>query len=206
MAALAITLSACSGTGGTVRIEPPQPEDTAIERPPEITERATVPAAPAPESAEPKTQAVAPAARERGPEEALIQFGKSYLDLSPEARRQEFLQSEARYLRDANARNLLRYAMLAALNGVDRPGANRRVRTDLRALIEQANGDEESEELVPLAHVLLHIIEERDALLGQLTAKNETLQRKLDELKDIERQLRDRAGPEPEPIQPLQNP
>lgn len=205
MAALACTLMACAGTEA-VRVEPPQPEDTAIERPPaaEPPERATVPAAPAPDVSQ--TQGAIPTPRVRSPEEALVHFGRFYLDLSPEARRQEFTQTEERYLQDSSPRNLLRYALLATLNGIERPGASRRLRADLRAYIEGSGDRDGNEDVVPLARVLLHILEERDQLLRQLSARNENLQRKLDELKDIERQLRDRAGPEADPIQPLQNP
>lgn len=206
MAALAIALGACGGTAGTVRIEAPHPDDTAIERTPVTppAAHATEPPAPVADDTGPQTPATAPAAPVRSPEEALMHFGQSWLELSPEARRQEFTQAEERYLQDASPGNLLRHALLVTLNGVDRPGASQRVRAELRTYIAQANGAGAEADFVPLARVLLHILAERDQIFGQLTAQNETLQRKLDELKDIERQLRDRAGPKPEPIQPLQ--
>lgn len=130
-------------------------------------------------------------------EERMVHFAHTWLGLSKEAQRQEFLQSEALYLKEGTPYNLVRYALLTTLRGSERPGSTKRVRGELRSYIDEHNGTDERGEFVPLARLLLHVLEEREQLLGQLTAQNETLQRQLDELKAIEEQLRDRGGPEP---------
>ena len=197
MGAALVAVSACSGP--LFRGEPPPPESPHIvEIPP--PEPALDPSPPIPpdtaHEAQQPDEGLAPAPKP-GPEEAMVQFAHIWLGLSREAQRQEFVQSEAIYLRDGTPYNLVRYALLTTLRGSERPGAAKRVRSDLRQYVETHNGSDTPDEYVPLARLLLHILDEREQLVTQFTAQNETLQRQLDELKAIEEQLRDRGGPEP---------
>lgn len=198
MGALSLAVGACGGPA--VRQEPP-PEAPAVIEVPLLIEPALEPPSPSAAQADAGHETVPdegePAPAIPGPEEGMVQFAYLWLGLSREAQRQEFLESEALYLQDGTPYNLVRYALLTALRGSERPGAAKRVRGDLRNYIETYNGSDTPGEFVPLARLLLHLLDEREQLLGQLTAQNETLQRQLDELKAIEEQLRDRAGPEP---------
>jgi hypothetical protein len=122
----------------------------------------------------------------------LLHEANAYFALSPEAQRREFSRAESQYLDDSSDFHLLRLGLYAALTRPERPDDYQHVRNDLRARLmhEEAMSDEDG--LRPLAGLVLHMLDEREQLMAQLTSRNEELQRKLDELKAIEQQLRER--------------
>ncbi|MDR2877627.1 MAG: hypothetical protein LBV36_06280 [Chromatiales bacterium] len=131
-------------------------------------------------------------------EEQLTEYANIWLNLSREAQRQELLEAEARYLKSAAIPDLIHYAMLYVLRPAERAGTTKRVRSDLRRYLESAtaSADTTTDDLMPIARVLLYLLDEREQMLVQLTSQIETLQRQLDDLKAIEEQLRDRMGPD----------
>lgn len=184
--------------------EHPAPDSAAAE----------VTASPETHEADDTTQDSASLAAQEGtpaspaPEVQLVQYANAWISLSREAQRQEFLESEARYLKSGEASDLIHHAMLSVLRTPERAGTTKRVRGDLRRYLESAaegpgeapTGTDQGtvkDEFVPIARILLYLLDEREQTISQLTAQNETLQRQLDELKAIEEQLRDRTGSEP---------
>ncbi len=126
----------------------------------------------------------------------LLQQANRYFTLSPDAQREEFSEAVTRYLNDSTDINLVRLGLYAALTQTDQPGDHQRVRNDLRARLSLNHTPIGEGKLHPLAEVVLHLLDERERLMAQLTSKNEELQRKLDELKAIEQQLRERDSPD----------
>lgn len=205
MSALLLATSACGVLTHRERTaETPAPEPVAASA---VAE----PAAPEVDSTAAAAQDIESASQENtpaapGPEERLVHYANAWLSLSREAQRQEFLETEARYLKNGATSDLMHYAMLSVLRAPERANTTKRVRGDLRRYLENGTGTEAPvetgvdvthDEFMPMAKVLLYLLEEREQTLGQLTAQNETLQRQLDELKAIEEQLRDRTGSEP---------
>jgi hypothetical protein len=187
----ALLLMACSAPGARREAAPPPAPPAPDEQP----------AAPAPRavSGEPPQQGSGAEAETARPEAMaehdLLRFGQGFVALSREAQRQVFAQAEALYGRDRDPPNLVRYALLAALMGGERPAGSNRLRADLRAYLEADPGAASERELAPLASLLLRVLDEREQLTAQFAAQNDLLQKKLDELKAIERQLLERNDP-----------
>lgn len=126
----------------------------------------------------------------------VLDRANGYLAQPPETQRQEFARTEANYLGDPSDLNLIHHALLAALTRPEHPGAYQRVRSDLGVWLRQQETTDDTTGIVPLARVVLHLLDERERLMAQLTSQNEELQHKLDELKAIEQQLRERDSTE----------
>lgn len=126
----------------------------------------------------------------------LLQQANRYFTLSPDAQHLEFVRAETLYLNDSSDINLVRLGLYAVLTHTDRTGNHQRVRNDLRARLSLNQTPVGEDDLHPLAEVALHLLDERERLMAQLTSRNEELQHKLDELKAIEQQLRERDSPE----------
>jgi hypothetical protein len=196
---MGLTLVTASACGTLLHRETPA-QDPAI-----VAPTTPVDAAPQAQAApdahhahEPAHETVAPQApRQPAPAEAMTQRANDWLALSREAQRQEYLRAESLYQQSGSLRDLVDLALLAALRNPERPETTRRIRSNLRAHVEQNAQAGGNDELTAIARPLLQILDERERLLGQLATQNETLQHQLNELKAIEEQLRDRSGSEP---------
>jgi hypothetical protein len=125
----------------------------------------------------------------------LLRFAQGTLALPKEAQRRVLAQTEDVYAQDRTPANLIRCALLTAALGSERSVAASRIRADLRAYLERSDeGAQDS--LLPLASLLLHVLDAREEMAAQLIAQNDLLQRKLDELKAIEQQLLERNEPQ----------
>ena len=123
-----------------------------------------------------------------------LRFMEGFLGMSREAQRRVYAQVEATYLQDRAPRNLVRYALLTVATGTDHPASVSRVRTDLRGYLEPGgDGAAADNGLVPLAALLLRVLDDREQLTAQYVAQTDQLQKKLDELKAIEQQLLERS-------------
>lgn len=124
--------------------------------------------------------------------EDYLHFAHEWLGKSETSRRQDYTAAERAYDSEPSSPNLMRLALLTALTHPDRPGTNDRVRDELRKWIASGNNEVERNHLLSSAVILLHVLDERENLLTQLTARTRELQGKLDELKAIEQELRER--------------
>jgi hypothetical protein len=126
----------------------------------------------------------------------LLRQAEHYLALSPDAQNLEFTRVEANHQADPSDLNLIHLALLAALTAPEGPGAYDAVRGELGDWLAQQDKGTNKDDLLPFARIVLHLLEERERLMAQLTSQNEELQHKLDELKAIEQQLRERDSTE----------
>jgi hypothetical protein len=126
----------------------------------------------------------------------LLRQAEHYLALSPEAQDLEYTRVEANRQADPTGPNLIHLALLAALTAPERPGAYDALRDELDDWLTQQDKGSNEGNLLPFAGIVLHLLEERERLMAQLTSQNEELQHKLDELKAIEQQLRERDSTE----------
>lgn len=186
VAALAFTLGACSAID--IRWPPP---GTTTETPAEKSSAATAdkPAAPG-KPVEVAADADAPSSI---PDihTRLLRQASIWAELAPDAQQAEFSDAERRYAESPTDINLLRLGLYAALTPQEQPGAWRSLRGSLRErLPHMASPD--NDELHALAAVVLRMLDDRERLMAQLTSQNEELQHKLNELKSIEQQLRER--------------
>jgi hypothetical protein len=105
-------------------------------------------------------------------------------DLSTGERQQELTRAEKRYRQHQTAYNLIQLALLTVMDDPGH-GDTDQIRAGLRNHIKQHRGDVPADDLVPLAVFLTHVLDQRDLLMEE----NDTLQKKLDELKAIEQKL-----------------
>lgn len=114
----------------------------------------------------------------------LLRYAEEYAGLPPEMQRQRIGEAELRNNLEPSPLALVRYGLLMALAKPERQAGAGAV-ADLREFIGQREFSETDRDLVPLAQVLAHVLDEREHLMAQ----NAELQRKLNQLKAIEQKL-----------------
>lgn len=123
----------------------------------------------------------------------LLRQASIWLELAPDARRREYTEAEKRYAHSPTDIDLVRLGLYAALTQQAQPGEYNSLRNTLRERLPRMDSGE-GDELPALAAIVLHMLDDRERLMAQLTSQNEELQRKLNELKAIEQQLRERES------------
>lgn len=121
----------------------------------------------------------------------LLRQASIWLELAPEVRQREYAEAERRYANSPDDINLIRLGLYTALTQQARPGEYKPLRDALRERLPHMESRDNSE-LAAIAAIVLHILDDRERLMAQLTSQNEELQHKLNELKAIEQQLRER--------------
>ncbi len=123
----------------------------------------------------------------------LLRQASIWLELAPEVQVREYAEVERRYANSPTDIHLVRLGLYAALTQQAQPGEYKPLRDALRERLPRMEpGD--GNELSALAAIVLHMLDDRERLMAQLTSQNEELQRKLNELKAIEQQLRERES------------
>lgn len=192
---LILSVTAC-GASATRPDAPPENEQVAIipslsdEQAAEQAKSLEMPAAPA-EGEGRALNEVNPPQPESTQE--LLRYVHGFLALSRDAQRRIFGQVEGLYVKERTPQNLIRYGLVSAVAGSDRPAAVNRARSDLRAYVESRSAGVNDDDLVPLASLVLRILDDREQLTSELVAQNDILQKKIDELKAIEQQLLERS-------------
>lgn len=133
---------------------------------------------------------------EPGLQDEVLLFGHNWLGLSEEAQRQELAQAELAWSNTRTDLALVRYALLTALSRPVQPGASDRVRNELRNWLAQQKTMIGQDELAPLAGMLLYLLDDREQLISEMMMQIDEVQRKLDELRAIEQQMRERESTE----------
>jgi hypothetical protein len=163
----------------------------------------TTPAAAAENAATPGKEMAVPGAPSHAapdapeaPTLALLRDAALFTALSPDEQQQAVAAAELRHSMERTPLTLVHYALLLSLSEPDRQ-SSAGAAAQLRDMLDASPGAADRE-LVALARLLMHALDEREHMLAQ----NVELQRKLNQLKAIEQQLGDRDGtdaPQPAP-------